>query len=165
MQPLPFQPKDVSPDSALAGSRVLLVDDERDSLAILTAFLSLLGAEVVATVDATEALGALRRRSFDLVIADLGLPGWNGFDLLAAIRALPGRAGAIPVLAVTGRAGPIAREEALRAGFHAHVPKPVDLQALLAAMRSAAGSGGSGDPRGPADPGGPGSARRPSGRR
>ena len=123
--------------------RVLLVDDERESRAVLTAFLSLEGVQVVAVATAEEALMRLHDRPFDLVIADLGLPGASGFDLLRQVRRSGAPWAQLPIVAVTGRASAIDREVVLEAGFQGHVAKPVDLQGLLVAIRTATGSVGS----------------------
>jgi CheY-like chemotaxis protein len=116
-----------------------LVDDERESRALLTAFLSLEGVQAVAVADVLEALMALESESFDLVIADLGLPGASGYDLLRAVRRRPGPMQEIPIIAVTGRSTHEDRDRVLGAGFRAHVAKPVDLQSLLLTIRTAAG--------------------------
>lgn len=137
MEPIPPDAWEHAREPVLGGLRVLLVDDERESRALLTAFFSLEGIEAVATGDVREALAALDSGAFHLVIADLGLPGASGFDLLREIRRRPDPIGTIPILAVTGRATARDRDRVLEAGFQAHVAKPVDLQALLVTMRAA----------------------------
>ena len=139
MEAHPLYPWNALREPPLTGLRVLLVDDERESRALLTAFLSLEGVQAVAVADVREALAALETNSFDLVIADLGLPGASGFDLLNAVRRRPGPMQEIPVIAVTGRATHEDRDRVLGAGFRAHVAKPVDLQSLLLTIRTAAG--------------------------
>ncbi len=66
----------------------------------------------------------------DLVLLDIQLPGMDGFEVLARLRAASGTAG-VPVVAVSANAMPADRERARRAGFDDYVTKPVDLAQLL----------------------------------
>jgi CheY-like chemotaxis protein len=70
-----------------------------------------------------------------VLVTDIGLPGQDGFSLLAAIRSLPRESGGeVPALALTAYARPEDRDRALRSGFQVHLPKPVSPEALLAAI-------------------------------
>ena len=65
-------------------------------------------------------------------MSDIGLPGEDGYDLIRKIRALPREAGGkTPAIALTGYVSTQDRNSALRAGFHDHIPKPVDPNQLL----------------------------------
>jgi signal transduction histidine kinase/CheY-like chemotaxis protein len=114
-------------DLTLAGVRVLVVDDDADTLELFTRVLELCGAEVASVADAEAALATLRRWKPDVMVSDIGLPGQNGYGLMATIRRLtPAEGGTIPALAVTAYAGAHDIQLALAAGFHGHRSKPIE---------------------------------------
>jgi PAS domain S-box-containing protein len=127
------------PDSPpLAGLRLLVVDDDLDTCEAMSLLLSRAGARVVTAASAAEALAAIERSPPDALIADIGLPGEDGYSLIRRLRAgadgdVRGVRG-IPALALTAYARAEDRERALAEGFQAHLPKPVDAEALLAAL-------------------------------
>jgi CheY-like chemotaxis protein len=87
-----------------------------------------------------EALDLLGRETFDVLIADLGMPEQDGFALIRAIRALPEPRGCrIPAIAVTAYASLRDRDQALTAGYNCHLAKPVDPDALIEAVVAASG--------------------------
>ena len=107
--------------------RILIADDE-EGIRFLwrSALLKPVGAYEVLTVsDGHEALEALRRQSFDLVVTDLWMPRLGGVPLTEAIRDLGHQ---MPVIWLTGRGVPRMEEEAARLGVHRgyHKPLPVD---------------------------------------
>jgi CheY-like chemotaxis protein len=114
-----------SDNRPLAGCHILVVEDEEDSRALLAAALTHGGADVRAVAHASDALAALNESWADVVLADVGLPGKDGYALLKEIRAI-GRGRPLPVAAVTAYARPEDRERLLAAGFDAHVPKPAE---------------------------------------
>ena len=117
----------------LAGERVLAVDDDFDGRDMLAALLEAAGAEVRTAASGAEALAALRVWWPTMIVCDIGMPGQNGYELIGAIRALPG-GDRIPAAAFTAYAR---REDCLRAlaaGFQAHIPKPADADDLIAAL-------------------------------
>jgi CheY-like chemotaxis protein len=114
-------------------ARVLLVDDDPDTLDSLQALLGLMGHQVDAFPDATSAVAALTSdpHPFDLALLDLGLPGVDGFELCRRIRAAAG-ADAL-VVALTGLSGQA--ERAAASGFDGLLLKPAQpdqLKRLLA---------------------------------
>ena len=119
---------------ALESLRVLLVEDEPDTLEYLRRLLGNHGAIVTTAPTAREALDAFRRQRPDLLISDIGLPEMDGYDLIKQIRhdERPG-ARAMPAIALTAYARAEDRLLALRAGFDAHVAKPAEPAELLAA--------------------------------
>jgi signal transduction histidine kinase/ActR/RegA family two-component response regulator len=127
---------------SLAGLRVLVVEDEADSRELLAETLVSRGARVVVVGSCDEAMAALRQSADDLphvILSDLGMAIDDGFDLIRKVRALaPEQGGLIPSVAVTGYASPGDRERALAAGFHSHLPKPIDPVAVAAAVAHAA---------------------------
>ena len=124
----------------LRGLRVLLVEDEADSREFVVQMLQSCGSVVTAAADADEALRALGRETPDLLVSDIGLPGTDGFQLMRTIRELPDdRGGRVPAIALSAYTRAVDRTTALTAGFHSHVPKPVDAQELLAVIVSLVG--------------------------
>jgi CheY-like chemotaxis protein len=117
----------------LAGVRVLAVDDDYDALEILAALLEQAGAEVRVARSAADALAALRVWWPTVIVSDIGMPGQNGYELIGAIRSLPG-GDRIPAAAVTGHSQREDRARAFAAGFQAHIPKPADADELVAAL-------------------------------
>jgi signal transduction histidine kinase/CheY-like chemotaxis protein len=131
------------PASPLFGIRVLVVENEMDSRDLLVEALSRCGTEVVAARSCAEALAVLRRSAVEdlphVIVADIGMPDEDGYDLIRQIRALePGRGGRIPAVAVTGYANPDDRHRVLAAGYQLHVGKPVDLMVLASAVQRVA---------------------------
>jgi CheY-like chemotaxis protein len=127
-----------SSGEALRERLVLIVDDQADARELITEIVRGCGADVVAAASTREALDVLAKAAPQLLIADIALPGEDGYELIRRIRELPPeRGGRIPAIAVTGYAGPRDRERALTAGFQQHVVKPVDPETLLEAIARA----------------------------
>jgi CheY-like chemotaxis protein/anti-sigma regulatory factor (Ser/Thr protein kinase) len=123
----------------LQGCKVLLVDDEEDTREVISAALEQLGAWVASAASAAEALEEMRRFQPDVLVADIGMPGEDGYSLIRRVRELEGDLGNTPAMALTAYAGEADRERALKAGFQLHLPKPVEPQVLAAAVASLAG--------------------------
>ncbi len=108
--------------------RILLVEDNGDTAAVMKLLLESSGYEVELAGDVSQALATLQADGFDLLISDLGLPDRSGLDLMQDLRR---RGSAIRGIALSG----YGREEDLRrsdeAGFSAHLTKPVDADTLL----------------------------------
>jgi PAS domain S-box-containing protein len=125
----------------LVGMRVLAVDDDADTLEMLLLFLRRAGAEVAAAPSAAAALEVLERFRPDVLVADIGMPEVDGYELLRRVRALGAeRGGLTPAVALTAYAGEADRARALRSGFQAHLPKPVEPAALVNAVTNLAGT-------------------------
>src|SRR5262245_8680215 len=118
-------------EATLAGKRILLLEDDRDSRESMALLLELAGASVVSTPTAEDALAALQGADFDAVVTDVAMPGRSGFWLVGQIRQLSARP-SVPVLAVTGH--PFPRDGMLRAGFDAQMLKPVSARLLYATL-------------------------------
>ena len=123
-----------------AARRVLLVDDNRDSVESLALLLALSGYETETAHDGLEAVRLAASWRPDVVLLDIGLPKMNGYEVCRAIRAEPwGRD--VPVIALTGWGQDEARQRTAEAGFTAHLVKPVDfpkLTQILAEVRAQA---------------------------
>jgi signal transduction histidine kinase len=127
----------------LNGLRVLIVDDEQDTRDLLRALLEQCGSEVTTASSVAEALESMERVRQDVVISDLGLPGEDGYSLIARIRALPAeRGGQTPAAALTAYARVEDRLRVLRSGFQIHLPKPVEPAELIAVVANLAGRAG-----------------------
>src|SRR5215813_7458799 len=122
----------------LHGVRVLVVDDEEDTVDLFAAALAACGAEVVTATSAPEALGLVTLRSPAVVVSDIAMPGTDGYWLVHEIQQLADeRLRKIPVIAVTAFARHHMRAESLAAGFVDHLEKPVDPAALCRAVARA----------------------------
>jgi len=129
----------------LAGVRILAVDDEPDTRDLLSVVLRQRGAEVLAVASAAEALDQLAAFSPHVLVADIGMPGEDGYTLLRKVRALgPERGGRVPAVALTAYARADDRIRALAAGFQIHVPKPVEPDELVTVVTSLIGRSGEG---------------------
>ncbi len=128
---------------ALLGVKVLLIDDDTDTLELLKVFLKGHGAEVSAVTSAKAALEVLARTPPDVIVSDIGMPVVDGYQLMRRVRALPPEAGGnTPAVALTAYATDADRVRAARAGFQTHLSKPVDSAALLAAVMDLAARAG-----------------------
>jgi PAS domain S-box-containing protein len=124
---------------ALAGIRVLLIEDEADSRDLAKAALTRFGAQVAATSSSAEAvnlmLSATPETMPHVVVADIGMPVEDGYVFIQQLRALsPERGGRIPAVTMTGYSTPDDVDRALAAGFQLHLSKPVDPLALIEAV-------------------------------
>jgi PAS domain S-box-containing protein len=115
--------------------RILIVDDNDDARVLMADMLRLLGHDVRAARDGSSALQELETFHPDVALLDIGLPDIDGYELAARIRAVPDGA-SIHLLAVTGYGQPLDQERSRRAGFAAHLVKPVDSRRLLAHIAS-----------------------------
>lgn len=135
----PIDPGSFRP-SAKKAPRILLVDDDEDTQAIVTEMLEAIGMQVEAASDGERALDRLVLQPFDLVILDWSLPGMDGLELCQEIRKHP-RLGSLPVLFLTARSSSRDLVDAFAAGADDFVPKPFrapELGArLLALLRRA----------------------------
>jgi signal transduction histidine kinase len=113
-----------------SGRRVLVADDNADLREYIARLLAPV-ARVSAVANGGEALEALRRESFDLVLTDVMMPNLSGFELLEEIRA-DTRLRATPVLMLSARAGEEARLEGLERGADDYIVKPFSARELIA---------------------------------
>ena len=119
----------------LGSLKILVVDDDLDTLQVLTMTLHQAGATVRGCSSAAEACEALETWSADLLVSDLGMPDEDGYSLIRRVRAQePARGRRLPAIALTAFASLADRTRALAEGFHMHVSKPVEPTALLSAI-------------------------------
>jgi PAS domain S-box-containing protein len=116
----------------LGNLRVLVVDDDSNTREMLSIVMQAHGAQVRTAASAAEALGAIQEWRPQLLLSDISMPGEDGYSLIRRVRGLPdGGSEVLPAVAITAMASAEDREEALRAGFQAHVTKPLHFGTLL----------------------------------
>ena len=119
--------------------RVLLVDDNVDSAQTLARLLQLKGHEVHLAHDGIDALGVARKVPIDVFLLDLGLPHMDGYELIERLRS--SRGSGVLYVAVSGFALPHDMERSKAAGFHYHLPKPVEIEPLLELIKTSQACG------------------------
>jgi len=127
MRPLPF-----------TGCTVLVIEDDPDAREVLQRLLMILGARVMAAADGGEGLERLARSHPDIVFCDLSMPIMDGFEFARRMRAEP-QYRRVVLVAVTGRDRQSAFLDTWTAGFHAHLAKPITVEALTALARRLSG--------------------------
>ena len=119
----------------LRGLRVLVVDDELDTLEIVSLLLRRYGAVVRTSVSSGDALEVFNQWKPNVLISDLGMPEEDGFTLISKVRSLPPEAGGkTPALALTAYVREEDRLRTLAAGYEMHVKKPVEPYSLAEAV-------------------------------
>ncbi|HEX7759597.1 MAG TPA: ATP-binding protein [Caulobacteraceae bacterium] len=121
-------------EDALAGARVLLVDDHPMNRELGSTILGLLGCEVTLAENGALAVEAARAGDFDVILMDVHMPVMDGLAATRAILALEGPAGAVPVIAMTADVLPENVERCRLAGMVDHVAKPIRPEALYGAL-------------------------------
>jgi PAS domain S-box-containing protein len=118
---------------ALAGVRIVVVDDDKDARDLISTTLAHAGAEVHAAGSMVEALNVLRSMEPQALVSDIAMPNGTGYELIREIRGMPHLA-RIPAIALTAFGRVEDRERALTAGFNYHITKPVDPHHLVRAV-------------------------------
>ena len=125
---------------AMAGLRVLVVDDEPDARHLVQRILESCNVDVTTVGTAQEAFQYIRDYRPDVLVSDIGMPEEDGYSLIGRVRALPeNQGGAIRAVALTALARAEDRRRALLSGFQMHVSKPVDPPELIAVVANVAG--------------------------
>jgi signal transduction histidine kinase/ActR/RegA family two-component response regulator len=123
----------------LSGVNVLLVDDDSDTLTLMTTALKRRQANVTAVSSAVEAIQAITRKRPDVLVSDIAMPDEDGYGLIEKVRLLEnGALDNIPAVAITAYAKEEDRERALSAGFQIYLAKPVELTELISVVARAA---------------------------
>jgi PAS domain S-box-containing protein len=145
--PIGDRPADTQPQRSVAGAiryldmkpllrgrTILIVEDHDDARELIVRVLQSAGAHVISASRVVEAMDRVAHVRPDLLVADIGLPGEDGYALLRRIRALHGAD--LPAIALTAYARATDRDHALAAGFERHVVKPVDPHQLVEIVAS-----------------------------
>jgi len=108
--------------------RVLVVEDDDDTRELLKVLLETRGGTVIATASVQEALAAYDQSLPNVIVADIGMPDYNGYTLIGRVRARDRERGGniIPAIALTAFTTAIDRDTVLSAGFQIHMPKPFE---------------------------------------
>ncbi len=123
--PNEIAPNGVTPPPSL---HVLVVEDNPANQRVLELILTHLGHTVLVANDGVDAIGAVARGQFDIILMDLHMPRLDGFSASLAIRAMPG--GDMPILAVTADGSPGVERRVKDAGMDDYIAKPVDVADL-----------------------------------
>ena len=118
----------------LRGRRVLAVDDDESTQELVATMLLMYGVSVRTAGRAAQALEILSSWRPDVLLADLAMPGEDGYALVRRVRALPPPLGAIPAVALTAYTDPQSVQHAFSAGFDAHLGKPLEPHVLADAL-------------------------------
>ena len=127
------------PQPAERSAHVLVVDDNATNRMVAQALCEMFDCTCESANDGAEALEAARGGRFDLILMDIKMPVMDGVAASRAIRALPGPAGLVPIIALTANAEPEDAQGYLDAGMNGVVEKPMKPEHLLAALQAALG--------------------------
>ena len=127
-------------ETADAGKKVLVVDDNRDGADMLRMALEMLGHEVTCAYDGKGALEGAAANRPDVVVLDIGLPDMDGYAVARAMRGQPWGKDVL-LVAATGWGQQKDRDATAAAGFDIHLVKPIDFAQLDSLLRSAGATG------------------------
>jgi len=128
------------PDPDVSNLKIVVVEDDDDTRALLTFALGDRDADVTAAPSAAAGLEAVRTVRPDVVIADIGMPGNDGYWLIKQIRGdVDPSVKTVPAIALTAYARPSDRSRAISSGYQSHIAKPVDLATLYERVAALAG--------------------------
>jgi CheY-like chemotaxis protein len=122
----------------LSGLHVLVVDDDEDTLELMTTALTSRKAQVTAVGSAGAALDVIKYSRPDVLISDIAMPEEDGYGLITKIRSLEAGVSAIPAVAITAYAKEEDRDRALASGFQIYLAKPVEVSELISVVARAA---------------------------
>jgi signal transduction histidine kinase/CheY-like chemotaxis protein len=111
--------------------RLLVAEDNPINQRLISTALKQAGFVVDMVGDGVEAVHAVQRLPYDLILMDIRMPHMTGVEATQRIRSLGGRAGALPIIAMTANTMIGDREEYIEAGMNDYVPKPIDFPVLL----------------------------------
>jgi CheY-like chemotaxis protein len=122
-------------NKVLRGVRVLVVEDEKDTRDLLEFLLESEGATALPVDNVTEALEVFTKQRPDVVVTDIGMPDYNGYALIAAVRHEKSQLRRTPVIALTAYSTPADRDTALISGFDDYVAKPFEPEHLIRTIK------------------------------
>jgi CheY-like chemotaxis protein len=125
--------------AALRRLRILVAEDNPVNQRVAVAMLERLGQRVEVAGNGQEAVEAVKRFAYDLVLMDVQMPELDGYEATRLIRALPERAGRLPIIAMTANALKGDAQKCLAAGMDDYLAKPVSTDALTAMLLKWAG--------------------------
>ena len=123
-------------NDALKGISILVVEDDEDTRELLKVLFETEGGAVTPTASVQEALSAYDRSRPNVIVADIGMPDYNGYTLIGKVRARDRERGTlVPAIALTAYATSSDRDTVLSAGFQVHVPKPFEPSHLISVIK------------------------------
>jgi signal transduction histidine kinase/ActR/RegA family two-component response regulator len=141
------QRRELDRPEVLAGTTILIVDDEPDARDLLRIVLESCGVTVLDAPSVKDAMLTLDSQRIDLIVSDIGMPEEDGYSLIRRVRALADKGKATtPAIALTAFARNEDRTRALLEGFNMHMTKPVEPAELLLALADLTGSAGRAQP-------------------
>ena len=122
-------------DVPLNGISILVVEDDPDTRELLSVLLQTQGGTVTAVSSVQEALTAYDQSRPNVIVADIGMPDYNGYALIGRVRARDRERGEIiPAIALTAFTTAMDRDTVLSAGFQVHMPKPFEPSSLISVI-------------------------------
>ena len=118
----------------MAGKRVLVAEDNELNAIIVKDVLEEAGVLTSHAEDGIQAVNLVKENPegyFDAILMDIQMPNLNGYEAAKQIRALPGKRGEVPILAVTANVFDEDKKNAKEAGMNGHVAKPIDAEKLI----------------------------------
>jgi CheY-like chemotaxis protein len=116
--------------------RALVVDDQPDARILICRLIEEHGGECILADSGARALEVIRQENVNILISDIGMPDFDGYQLIQQLRALQTDARNLPAIALTAYARSDDRQRALLAGFQMHLAKPVEPRELIAGIAS-----------------------------
>ena len=129
-------------EDAGRAAHILVVDDNATNRMVAQSLVEMFDCTSEAAEDGEEAVEAARSGRFDLILMDIKMPRMDGVAATRLIRAMPGRVGGTPIIALTANADPEDAEAYLAAGMNGVVEKPMKPEHLLTALQQALDPGG-----------------------
>lgn len=126
-------------DQALEQIRILIVDDEKGFVDVLSKRLARRNFEVTAAFNGDEAIRILRYHDFDIALLDLKMEGMDGIEVLKILKKM---APEVPVIMLTGHGSQVAADDGRKYGVADYLPKPYDFDKLIQKIRSIISKGG-----------------------
>ena len=121
--------------NTLGGIRVLVIEDEKDTRDLLAFLLESEGAMAISAENVTDALEMFSEGRPDVVVSDIGMPDYNGYAFIAAVRRQKSQTRRTPVIALTAFSTPADRDTALISGFDEYVAKPFEPEQLIRTIK------------------------------
>ena len=122
------------PLPSLAGLTLLIVEDEIDAREMVTLLLEQCGAKIISADSVKQALILYEKHQPDIIISDISMPNEDGYDLIRQIRQNQNPQTDIPAIALTAYAREEDKQQALKAGFDLHLPKPIEPLQLIQSL-------------------------------
>lgn len=125
----------------MSGKKILLVEDDKDTVRAMVVRLRSQGYNLAVATDAISAISTARKEKPDLIVLDLGMPGGDGFVVMQRLKSIYDLM-LVPILVVSARDPLMNEERALAEGAEAFLQKPVDNAELLKAIEGALSKAG-----------------------